>query len=244
MEHHASYLATLLTDLLGLSRHVWGDGAFAHGQALSWLERYDHLFAAVLAALLTMKLVWFVRIKMSKVPGPYQQVMEAAVSFVRNLVGENVEHHPEKYVPLVGTMGFFILLNNLFGLAPLPSATGNWNVTLACALVVFCYYNWHGMKEKGALKYWMHFLGPVWWLAPLMLPIELIGLLSRILSHSLRLFGNIAGEHVVAGIFFAMIPLLLPVPMMFLGIFFGLIQTFVFIMLTSIYISGAVSHEH
>jgi F-type H+-transporting ATPase subunit a len=100
------------------------------------------------------------------------------------------------------------------------------------------------MKEQGTLKYWMHFLGPVWWLSPLMLPIELIGLLSRILSHSLRLFGNIAGEHVVAAIFFGMMPLLLPVPMMFLGIFFGMIQAFVFIMLTSIYISGAVSHEH
>jgi F-type H+-transporting ATPase subunit a len=244
MEHHASYLATLLTDLMGLQRRIWDGGAFAHGQVLSWLERYDHLFAAVLAALTTVFLVWMLRARMSRVPGPFQQIMEMAVSFVRNMVGENVERRPEAYVPLVGTMGFFILLNNLFGLTPLPSATGNWNVTLACALVVFCYYNWHGMKEHGAKKYWGHFLGPVWWLSPLMLPIEIIGLLSRILSHSLRLFGNIAGEHVVAAIFFGMLPLLLPVPMMFLGIFFGLIQTFVFIMLTSIYISGAVSHEH
>ncbi|MCL1893463.1 MAG: F0F1 ATP synthase subunit A [Holophagaceae bacterium] len=242
MEHHASYLATLLTDLLGLTRQVWG--TFAHGQELSVLERYDHLFASALAALVTVLLVIIVRARMSKVPGPYQQVMEYAVSFIRNLVGENVEHHPEKYVPLVGTMGFFILLNNLFGLAPLPSGTGNWNVTVGCALVVFCYYNFHGMREHGFIKYWAHFLGPVWWLAPLMFPLEIIGLLSRILSHSLRLFGNIAGEHVVAGIFFGMMPLLLPVSFMFLGIFFGLIQTFVFIMLTSIYISGAVAHEH
>lgn len=242
MEHHASYLATLLTDLLGLTRHVWGN--FAHGQPLSVLERYDHLFASALAALVTVVLVLLVRIRMSKVPGPYQQVMEYAVSFIRNLVGENVEHHPEKYVPLVGTMGFFVLLNNLFGLAPLPSGTGNWNVTVGCALVVFCYYNYHGMREHGFIKYWAHFLGPVWWLAPLMFPLEIIGLLSRILSHSLRLFGNIAGEHVVAAIFFAMMPFLLPVSFMFLGIFFGLIQTFVFIMLTSIYISGAVAHEH
>jgi len=244
MEHHASYLAKLLTDLLHLPRYVWSNGAFAHGQALSVLERYDHLFAALLAALLTVLLVYLLRMRMSKVPGPFQQVMETAISFVRNLVGENIEHHPEKYVPLVGMLGIFILLNNIFGLAPLPSATGNWNVTLGCALVVFFYYNWHGMKEQGVFKYWGHFLGPVWWLAPLMFPIEIIGLLSRILSHSLRLFGNIAGEHVVAAIFFGMMPFLLPVPMMFLGIFFGLIQTFVFIMLTTIYISGAVSHEH
>ena len=244
MEHHASYLAALLTEWLGLERVVWDNGNFAHGQALSFLERYDHLFAAVLAALFTMLLVFLVRAKMAKVPGPYQQVMEFAVTFVRDLVGENVGHHPEKYVPLVGTLGFFILLNNLFGLAPMPSATGNWNVTLGCALVVFCYYNWHGMREHGFFKYWGHFLGPVWWLAPLIFPLEILGLLSLILSHSLRLFGNIAGEHVVAGIFFGMIPIFLPVPLMVMGLFFGAIQTFVFIMLSAIYISGAVAHEH
>ena len=241
MEHHASYLATLLTDLFGLSReHHWP----GFGAGLSLLERYDHLFGAALAALVTILLVALVRARMEKIPGPYQQVMEYAVSFVRGIVGENVGHHPEKYVPLVGTLGFFILLNNLFGLAPLPSGTGNWNVTLGCALVVFCYYNWHGIREHGLFKYLGHFCGPVWWLAPLVFLLEILGLVSRILSHSLRLFGNVAGEHVVAAIFFGMIPLLLPVPLMFLGIFFGMIQTFVFVMLTTIYISGAVAHEH
>jgi F-type H+-transporting ATPase subunit a len=242
MDHHPSFLATLLTDLLHLPRKAWG--AFAHGQGLSVLERYDHLFAAVLAATVSVVLVLIVRRRLKKVPDPLQQTMEAAVSFVRGLVGENVEHHPEKYVPLVGTLGIFILLNNLFGLAPLPSATGNWNVTLACALVVFFYYNWHGMRVQGFFKYWGHFMGPLWWLAPLLFPLEILGLFSRILSHSLRLFGNIAGEHVVAGIFFAMLPILLPLPFMVLGFFFGMIQTFVFIMLATIYISGAVSHEH
>jgi len=242
MEHHASYLATLLTNLLNLLREPYG--GFAHGQPLSILERYDHLFASVLAALVTIFVVFLVRRRMAKVPGPFQQVMEYAISFVRGLVSDNIEHHPDRYLPLVGTLGIFVLLNNLFGLAPLPSATGNWNVTLGCALVVFCYYNWHGMKEQGFFKYWGHFMGPVWWLAPLMFPLELLGLISRILSHSLRLFGNIAGEHLVATIFFGIMPLLLPVPVMFLGIFFGMIQAFVFIMLATIYISGAVAHEH
>ncbi|MCE1228298.1 MAG: F0F1 ATP synthase subunit A, partial [Firmicutes bacterium] len=93
-------------------------------------------------------------------------------------------------------------------------------------------------------KYLGHFAGPVWFLWILMWPLEVLGLLSRILSHSLRLFGNIAGEHVVAGIFFALVPFFVPVPLMFMGLFFGLIQTFVFIMLTTIYISGAVAHDH
>jgi len=243
MEHHASYLATLLTNLLHLSRHAWG--AFAHGQALSILERYDHLFAALLATLVIMAMVLATRIKLSRIPGPFQQTMEFLVDFVRNLVADNVAHHPERYVPLIGTLGLFILLNNLFGLAPgLPSGTGNWNVTLGCALVVFFYYNFHGMKSQGFLRYLGHFAGPVWFLWWLMWPLEILGLLSRILSHSLRLFGNIAGEHVVSLIFFALVPLLVPVPLMVMGLFFGMIQAFVFIMLATIYVSGAVAHDH
>ena len=243
MEHHASYLATFLTNLLHLSRHSWG--TFAHGQALSILERYDHLFAAVLATLVIMAMVLATRIKLSRIPGPFQQTMEFLVGFVRNLVADNVAHHPERYVPLIGTLGLFILLNNLFGLAPgLPSGTGNWNVTLGCALVVFFYYNFHGMKSQGFLRYLGHFAGPVWFLWWLMWPLEVLGLLSRILSHSLRLFGNIAGEHVVSLIFFTLVPLLVPVPLMVMGLFFGMIQAFVFIMLATIYVSGAVAHDH
>jgi F-type H+-transporting ATPase subunit a len=247
MEHHASALAVFLTNLLikfGLmGRHSWG--SFAHGQALSVLERFDHLLASVLAALVTILVVMLMRRKMSVIPGPLQQIMEFVVTFLREMLSDNIAHHSEKYLPLVGTLGFFILLNNLFGLLPgMPSGTSNWNVTLGCALVVFGYYNFQGMKEQGFFKYWGHFAGPIWWLAPLMFPLEVLGLLSRILSHSLRLFGNIAGEHVVSLIFFSLAPLLLPVPMMLMGLFFGLIQTFVFLMLSVIYISGAVAHEH
>ena len=243
MEHHASGLAVLLTWLLGLSRHPWG--TFAHGEPLSFLERYDHLFISVLAALVTVALALAVRCKLARIPGPFQQIMEYLVTFVRNLVGDNVAHHPDRYMPLIGTLGFFILLNNLFGLVPgLGSGTANWNVTLGCALVVFFHYNFEGMREHGVGRYLGHFAGPVWFLWILMWPLEVLGLFSRILSHSLRLFGNIAGEHVVSGIFFTLVPLVVPVPLMIMGLFFGLIQTFVFIMLATIYVSGAVAHEH
>ena len=243
MEHHASFLAVLLTNLLGLARHPWP--GFDHGMPLSLLERYDHLLISVLAALVTVILVLMVRARLVRVPGPLQQTMEYLVTFVRTLVSDNVAHHPDRYVPLIGTLGFFILLNNLFGLIPgLGSGTANYNVTLGCALVVFLYYNFHGMREHGTLKYLGHFAGPVWFLWILMWPLEILGLFSRILSHSLRLFGNIAGEHVVSGIFFALAPLVVPVPLMVMGLFFGLIQTFVFIMLATIYVSGAVAHEH
>lgn len=243
MEHHASALAVWLTDLLHLSRHSWG--AFAHGAPMSVLERFDHLLIAFLAAVVAIGFSAAVRRKLVMVPGPLQQTAEGAVGFVRELVSDNIDHHAERYMPLIGTMGLFILLNNLFGLIPgLGSGTANWNVTLGCALVVFAYYNFHGMREQGFFKYWGHFAGPIWWLAPLLFPLEILGLISRILSHSLRLFGNIGGEHIVAGIFFGLLPLLLPVPLMVMGLFFGLIQAFVFTMLTVIYLSGAVAHEH
>jgi F-type H+-transporting ATPase subunit a len=236
-------LAQWLTHVLGLSQHAWP--GFAHGAALSVLERYDHLLNAALAALLAMFITTLVRQGLTRIPGPWQQVFEGVVGGLKEMINDNIAHHGEKYLPFIGTMALFVFFNNLFGLIPgLSPGTSNWNVTLGAALVVFGYYNFHGMKEQGFVKYWAHFAGPIWWLAPLMFPLEILGLLSRILSHSLRLFGNIAGEHVVAGIFFGLMPILLPVPMMFLGLFFGLIQTFVFTMLATIYLSGAVSHEH
>jgi F-type H+-transporting ATPase subunit a len=236
-------LAQWLTHILGLSQHAWP--GFAHGAALSVLERYDHLLNAALAALLAMVITTLVRQGLTRIPGPWQQVFEGVVGGLKEMINDNIAHHGERYLPFIGTMALFVFFNNLFGLIPgLSPGTSNWNVTLGAALVVFGYYNFHGMKEQGFVKYWAHFAGPIWWLAPLMFPLEILGLLSRILSHSLRLFGNIAGEHVVAGIFFGLMPILLPVPMMFLGLFFGLIQTFVFTMLATIYLSGAVSHEH
>lgn len=243
MEHHASLLAQWLTQVLGLAQHTWP--GFAHGAALSVLERYDHLLNAALAALLAMVITTLVRQGLTRIPGAWQQVFEGVVGGLKEMINDNIAHHGEQYLPFIGTLALFVFFNNLFGLLPgLSPGTSNWNVTLGAALVVFGYYNFHGMKEQGFLKYWAHFAGPIWWLAPLMFPLEILGLLSRILSHSLRLFGNIAGEHVVAGIFFGLMPILLPVPMMFLGLFFGLIQTFVFTMLATIYLSGAVSHEH
>ncbi len=242
MEHHASFLAKWLTVVLHLQQHVWP--GFGHGP-MSVIERYDHLFNATLAALITLVTCFLVSRKLARIPGPLQQVFEFIVGGVQGMIDDNIHHHGEKYLPLIGTLALFVFLNNFFGLIPgLNPATSNWNVTLGCALVVFGYYNFHGMKEQGIGKYWAHFAGPVLFLAPLMFPLEILGLLSRILSHSLRLFGNLAGEHIVAGIFFGMMPLLLPVPLMVMGLFFGLIQTFVFVMLATIYLSGAVSHDH
>ena len=180
MEHHASNLSQWLTEVLGLQRHAWPYN-FGHGAQLSILERYDHLLNAVLAFLLAVILTSIVRARMKQVPGPLQQVFEFVVDGLDSMVKDNIQHHPEKFLPFVGTMALFVFFNNFFGLIPgLSPATSNWNVTLGCALVVFAYYNFHGMKEQGFFKYWAHFAGPIWWLAPLLFPLELLGLTGNI----------------------------------------------------------------
>ena len=137
----------------------------------------------------------------------------------------------------------FILFNNLSGLVPgFMPATDNVNTTFACSLTVFVLTHYYGIREHG-IKYVKHFMGPVWWLAPIMIPIEVIGHLSRPLSLGLRLFGNIMGDHLVTGIFFMLIPLFVPLIGMVLGTFVALVQAFVFILLSMAYFSGAVAHE-
>ena len=243
MEHHVSLLAQLLTHLFGLQQHAWP--GFAEGLPLSWLERYDHLFNASLAAILTLLLCFGVKRKLLRVPGPLQAFMEYILRALQGMLDDNIAHHAERYLPLVGTLAIFIFFCNLFGMVPgLSPATTNWNVTLGCALVVFAHYNWQGIREHGPIKYFWNFRGPVWWLIPLIMPLELLGLVARILSHSVRLFGNMTGEHIVSGLLFAALPVLLPVPGLVLSLFAVFIQTFVFVLLTVIYLSSAVSHEH
>ena len=121
--------------------------------------------------------------------------------------------------------------------------TSNWNTTIAPAIVVFFYYHYVGIRKQGVLKYLKHFGGPVWWLSPLIFVLETIGHFARVLSLSIRLFGNIFGEESLFVVLFSLVPLLVPVPIMFLSIFFGFIQALVFTMLSIVYIALAVEEE-
>lgn len=147
--------------------------------------------------------------------------------------------------PLIMTLGFFILLCNYMGNIPgFFSPTANINTTGACALIVVVFTHVIGVKFHG-IKYVKHFLGPVWWLTPLIAPIEIIGHLARVLSLSIRLFGNIMGEELVLGILMFLAGLYLaPLPMMFLGLFTGFIQAFIFCLLSMMYFAGAIEHAH
>ncbi|OPY69899.1 MAG: ATP synthase subunit a [Syntrophorhabdaceae bacterium PtaU1.Bin034] len=173
----------------------------------------------------------------------FRNVLELIVEAISGLVESTMGPRGKEFMLIIGTLALFILFNNLSGLVPgfLP-ATDNVNTTFACSLTVFFMTHFYGIREHG-FKYVKQFMGPIWWLAPIMIPIEVIGHLSRPLSLGLRLFGNIMGDHLVTGIFFMLIPLFVPLLGMVLGTFVAFVQAFVFVLLSMAYFSGAISHE-
>jgi len=177
-------------------------------------------------------------------PGPMQHVLEDLVGGLKDLLRDIIGHDGDKYIYIIGAYTVFIFLCNIFGLFYfLQPPTSNPNTTFALSISSFLYFNYQGIRAQGVLHYLKHFAGPVWWLAPLMFPIEMVGNFARMLSLGMRLFGNIFGEHTATGIFMGLVPLIVPWPMMALGIFGAVLQTFVFIMLTMVYLSGAIAAE-
>jgi F-type H+-transporting ATPase subunit a len=178
-------------------------------------------------------------------PGRVQNFLEMVVAGIRSLVSDIIGHGAEKrYLNVIGGFAVFIFVANLFGLFFfLQPPTGSLSTTVALALLSFLYFNFQGIKEHGLLGYLKHFMGPVLWLAPLFFVIEIIGNFARILSLSLRLFMNIYGEHTATGIFAGLVPIVVPWPLMALGLFTALLQAFIFATLSSVYISLATAHE-
>jgi F-type H+-transporting ATPase subunit a len=159
-------------------------------------------------------------------------------------VGVMGEKNARKYFPIVGTIAIFIFFSNCLALIPgFAPPTATLKTNLALALTVFVLTHYFGFKENG-IAYLKHFIGPVIYLAPLMFLIEIVGHIARPVSLSLRLLGNMAADHKVVAAFFALVPLLLPVPFILLGVLVCIIQTLVFTLLTMVYIQGAVAHEH
>ncbi|CAM2067839.1 F0F1 ATP synthase subunit A [Sulfidibacter corallicola] len=212
-----------------------------HIDAIMW----DHVVAAGIVFLFLTILGFMVKSKVSLIPSGLQQVIEVTLEGLLGMLDENIGPHGRKYLPLIGTLAFFIFMANFLGMVPsFSAATGNFNTTIACALIVFFYYNFEGLRENG-VGYLKHFMGPIPLLAPLMIPIEIIGHLARPFSLGVRLFGNISGEHIVVLVFYTQLfAWLVPVPLMVIGLFAAFLQTFVFIMLTMVYIAGAIAHDH
>lgn len=204
----------------------------------------DYVIMSLIAALLLILFFSLSSKKPKLIPSRIQSVMELIIQFFEGLLGDLIGEDGKKYLPLVGTIGLFILTCNLMGLVPgFMSPTSKLNVTAGCALTVFLYYHWQGIKAQGFFKYLKHFMGPIPFLAPLMVPIEIISHFSRPLSLSMRLFGNIFAEELLILIMASIIPFLLPLPFMAIAIITAVVQAYVFVLLSCIYIAGAVAHE-
>jgi F-type H+-transporting ATPase subunit a len=179
------------------------------------------------------------------VPSKMQNLFEIIVGGIEDFMIDITGEEGRWLFPLAATIFLYIFVSNVIGVIPgLFPPTANINTPLSCALVVVVFTHVIGIKYHG-VKYIKHFLGPVWWLAPLILVIELIGHVARILSLTFRLFGNMMGHELVLGILFALAGMFLaPLPIMALGIFVAFVQAFVFFLLSIIYFSGAMEHAH
>jgi F-type H+-transporting ATPase subunit a len=178
------------------------------------------------------------------VPGRLQNFLEVVVGGLKSLLVDTMGEHGMTFFPLMATIAIYILTCNLGGIIPsFYSPTANLNTNLSMALTVFLLTHIVGVKIHG-IKYLKQFMGPVWWMAPLMIPVELIGHLARPLSLTMRLFGNIFGEDLVLVVLLFLVPFLMPIPMLILMIFTSVLQAFVFTLLAMMYISGALEEAH
>jgi F-type H+-transporting ATPase subunit a len=177
-------------------------------------------------------------------PGAMQHMVEGINSFVSEQSHEVIGHGYERYVGYLTTLGLFILLGCLIGLIPgFETATASPSVPLGFAIVTWFYYHYHGIRKNG-FGYIKHFLGPVWWLAPLMFIIEVCSHLARMLSLTIRLFANMFASDMVTLVFFTLAPIAIPVVFMLLHVGVAVIQTYIFVLLATVYIGEAVAHEH
>jgi len=210
------------------------------------LISHDHAFIYMTHMLLTALIVIVIAkmavSNMKVVPTGAQNFLEAYLGGVLAMGADVMgKEEARRYLPLVATIGLFVAVANIIGVVPgfeAPSAFLDF--TLALALVVFVYYNFEGIRRNGIITYFKHFLGPVWWLAWLMFPIEIVSHISRIISLSFRLFGNVKGDDMFLMVILMLAPWLLPMIPFALLSFMALLQAFIFMMLTYVYLGGAV----
>jgi len=232
----------------------------------------NHVAMAILVALIASLFFLWLRPRISADrPGAAQQIAEFLLTNpmrvgIRDLLEDSIDHDPDRYVPMVGSIALFILFSNSISVFPtLDSPTGNPSVPLACAILTFLYYNWAGLRGHGILGYAKHFAGPVWWLSWLIFPVEIVSHTARLLSLTVRLWANIfaseliyliflgllmspvqqlAVAHPVLGVIAAVFPAILPVAFILLHLFVSVVQAFVFTILPAIYIGMATAEEH
>jgi F-type H+-transporting ATPase subunit a len=238
MEHHEFFAVAVFNRYVANPIAGWL-GYHPDGDVLP-----AHLVMVILVTLGLIVISLAVRRRLSvDNPGVLQQVLEILVEgllgFMRDIIGPQAR----RFFPLIGALFTYILVGNLVGLVPgFMSPTSNINVTAGCAVVVFIYYNYQGVRTHGFLKYMAHFAGPSLVIAPLLFVIEVISHCARPFSLSVRLFGNIYAEELIIESLNGIFPFGAALPVMALGLFAGTVQAFIFSVLTMVYIGGAVEH--
>jgi|SRR5579859_1864946 len=244
-----------------LLNRLFGPAVLALLQALNIHPKHpatpiSNSFAMELLVVLLLTLFFIaVRLRLSvERPGGLQHAMEGIHGFIGNLADEVVGHHGDKYVPYLVTLGMFILCCNLIGLVPgLESPTAVPIVPLGCALLTWFFYHFQGVRTNGPIGYLKHFIGPqdkdmplvMRLLLPFLLfPIEVFSHLARVMSLTVRLFANMFAGEMVTLVFFSLIPLFIPVVFEGLHIFVSLVQTYIFVLLATVYLGEATGHEH
>ena len=223
----------------------------SHFTWMSLLGFADHTLTATLVMALLVALAWTAKKQIVASPDPVvpdaslsvRNVMEMFVEMISGIVRDVLGNRARRFIPLFGCFFLFILACNIIGLLPgFSPPTSNFNVTFALGVCSFLLYNYYGFSE-GGMEYVKHFVGPIWWLGILMVPLELIDNFVRPLSLALRLFGNMNGDHLVLGIFTDMTYVIIPVAFYVLGTLVCVIQAFVFTLLSVVYLSLALPHE-
>ncbi|MGH9658644.1 MAG: F0F1 ATP synthase subunit A [Bryobacteraceae bacterium] len=243
--HHEPWLTALFNDYLaGAGNAVLSlAGVHAHDPARPWSVPVTMEIAA---AIILMVVAAILRPRLSvDRPGKLQHIFEVIYQFLHKEADEQIGHAGRKHLALFVTIFLFVLFANLLGIIPtLESPTMFTEVPLGIAMVTFGYYNWAGIRENGLGRYLAHFAGPMPLLAPLMVPIELVSHMARPLSLTIRLFANMyAGEQVTL-VFLQLTFLIAPAVFMGLHVFVGVLQAYIFTLLTMLYVAGATAHDH
>jgi F-type H+-transporting ATPase subunit a len=254
MPEHASFLTLILAHFKETLEHNTSlIGASIVGKVPPSWESFEPVLASLFVVVLVLGIAVITRAQLadadqSVIPDDtltLRTFVEAFLSFFYDLAKSAMDaERAKRYFPIIGTAATFVFFSNVLALVPgMPVATSNLNITLGCGIVVFLWFNAYGLLANG-WSYVAHLAGPKWWLAPLIFPIELISLCVRPITLGVRLMINMAVDHLILGLFMGLVALIVPIPLMLLGILVVVVQTMVFTLLTCVYIGLATEHLH